>query len=87
MAKLKVGDLIAVPGKRRPWYEESYTPLTRGEVASVTKDEIGILWYDTKRVTTYPLDKVKDKDEAKEIKKKYKDDKEYRILSVEKVRK
>jgi hypothetical protein len=69
---MKKGDLIAIPGTRRPWYDEGYVPVTRGEVRKVTANTVEVYLYDTKRVMSF------DKPDLTEgSKKKHKDDQEY----------
>lgn len=79
---MKKGDLIAVPGKLYPWYENGYAPVTRGEVRKVTANSVDIYFYDTKKVKTYPLDSITETGK----KKKEKDEKEYNTISIKKVR-
>lgn len=81
---MKKGDLIARVGKNRDWYENSYTPITRGEIVATTKDTVEIQWYDCKQTAIYPKADFEDTGR----KKRHKDtDKEFTEVKIKKVRK
>ncbi len=79
---MKKGDLVAMSGKNRPWYDTAYTPLVTGKVVKVAADSVEIYWDYAKTSATYPIDKVTDHAKSK----KGKDGKTYNRISIERVK-